>query len=143
MPLLPITYPLAEKPVKGRLIVRVAYADDNRWLLSKICGVRKGDLVWDKAANAWMAARKHHRILIAGLVKVYGFCHVIEHYSETEKCYQKCMEAKGTDCVCACQGSNHAGGLLYHGWVEIPIPHDAGPMFQRTSQTTRTFVVRA
>lgn len=138
-----VSYPLVEKPVKGRLIVRLAYADGNRSLLSGLCGNRKGDLIWDKAAKVWQVARTHHRALVAGLVKTFGVCYVIEHYSETETCYQKCIDAKGSDCVCACQGQNHQHGMLYHGWIEVPISHDAGPMYQRTSKTTRTFVVRA
>ena len=138
-----VGYPLVEKPVKGRLTVRLAYAPTNRLMLAKLCENRKADLIWDRPSKTWLVARKHHRNLVAGLVRAFGVCYVIEHYLETERCFASCVNATGHECVCSCQGRNHQGGNLYAGWTEIHIPHDAGPMYQRTSATTRTFVVKA
>lgn len=41
-----------------------------------------------------------------------------KHYSQTEKCDQRCRTAGGDDCTCTCEGKHH-GKAQHASWLEV------------------------
>jgi hypothetical protein len=73
---------------------------------------------WD--TSEWNIAFAHLDTVIAVLRKQYDRVEVHTHHSTTQKCNWNCQNAKGNDCVCACEGTRHKEGQPGSFYRELP-----------------------
>jgi hypothetical protein len=109
-------YPVIFRRRRGKLLVRLPYANDNMaWL--KEFGRTKPE--WDKKYKCWLLPRGWLDSLVFSMLHRYQGVYLIQPYNKLEKCAPACWNAQGFDCECSCGGVNHGAGQPGGNWLTI------------------------
>lgn len=111
--------PTIIRPVRGRLHV---------WLPFKASGIHNRE--WIKTGfgtgrnlrpelvspeNVWRVSRAHLEACVEAIADTCGAVDVFLQFSEAQGCDERCMKARGDECICSCLGTNHGGGIYGSG----------------------------
>lgn len=66
----------------------------------------------------WTIAREHLTVVAEVIALRDGAIDIEMHYSEAERCDWRCQNAKGSDCVCSCEGEHHGTGE-HAAWKQV------------------------
>lgn len=99
------------RPVMGEAIVQI---DGLNPLLQK--HYVPGRARWCIVRKAWLVPRSK-ALAVAEHLARFGDVEVFIDGHATQKCDTRCTQAKGSDCVCSCAGSNHRG--TRDGWMQV------------------------
>lgn len=106
--------PMIWRPIKGPLRVKLPYQGSHRGWLTGVLGRRPTHL----GDGVWQVPRTKFRILCRVAVERFGEVTVVADFKASARCDTRCAEAIGDECVCACLGENHGGGL-WSGWKQV------------------------
>lgn len=112
------TTPSVVRPPKGKLEVRLPYAEGNKgWLTT---GHRtRGDVKWHVQGKYWITPASWFFELARRLVQRHGAAYILQKHNEMEKCAPACWNAKGLDCNCSCMGERHGSGDPEGRWYVV------------------------
>lgn len=99
--------------------MRMPYAPGNRAWIREMCGeMTRPD--WDGVEKVWKISRPHLWYLADGMADRFGVVDIFIDSRPLSRCDLRCIEAKGDECECQCNGRNH-GGLVSHltTWTEV------------------------
>lgn len=110
--------PWIVRPVTGQIELKVPYSQGNRdWMKSGFGTGKRLVVAPVKATNSWSVSRAHFDLAAQKLAGRYGKVEIYMQFSISQRCNSSCMGAKADECVCACLGTNHRGGLApTRGW---------------------------
>jgi hypothetical protein len=77
---------------------------------------------WDRGARAFRVARTHLVHLSITMAEEYGQVTVTQEFNQQDKCTVSCRNANPRSlgqCVCICEGTQHAGGGSLTHWKEV------------------------
>lgn len=131
---------LADK--SERLYVRLPWAGSpgagyNK--LKELMDVDRLVVDYDRAAGAFRVARNHLVHLSIAMAEEYGTVTVAQEFKQQDKCTVSCQNADPRSlgqCVCICEGTQHAGGGGVAYWIEVGRELLIGPT--EIVRTTRT-----
>lgn len=66
----------------------------------------------------WTISREHLTAVAESIAIRDGQVEIEMHYSQTEKCDERCQKATGDDCTCSCEGVHHGKGQ-HASWLEV------------------------
>lgn len=108
-----------------RLYVRMPWAGSagaGYAKLKDLLDVDRLDAPWDRDARAFRVARTHLVSLAINMAEEYGTVTVAQEFKQQDKCTVSCQNADPRSlgqCVCICEGTQHAGGGAVAYWVEV------------------------
>lgn len=99
--------------------MRMPYAPGNRQWIKRVLGARKQP-DWNKTEQVWEISRPHLMKLAEAMAQRFGEVDIFIDSRPLNRCDVRCVEAKGDECECQCNGRNH-GGLVTstEHWVEV------------------------
>ena len=102
------TEPLLFRPHKGDCELYLPFDPSNRRNLKKFIGKRSG-LIFNKQRQTWSFKRAHFSEVLRMINQNYPLGTVIVDVVMRDRCDERCIKAKGTECNCGCGGANHGG----------------------------------
>lgn len=101
------------KPTEGEVEVRLPFTKEAKKSLE--FGIREGarkktSVRFVEEVDAWVIPRSKFHAAVSYLVRMHGEATVYLAFLPDQGCNAACMEAEKDECVCGCQGVNHAGG---------------------------------
>lgn len=69
-------------------------------------------------AGYWTISREHLTEVAEAIAIRDERVEIEMHYSQSEKCDQRCRGAQGNDCTCSCEGRYH-GKAQHASWLEV------------------------
>ncbi|MGY4478629.1 hypothetical protein [Bradyrhizobium sp. USDA 3364] len=103
----PVLVKLAEsgKP----LLLRLPFDPGNRAWIEQ-AGRASWRLRWDKERRHWETPRAWFEALAMHVIRRHGRLWVFQEVKDPHACDDRCMNARGLECVCGCGGKNHGLG---------------------------------
>lgn len=100
--------PVVFRPKEGELAVKLPYHEDNRiWLKGN--GRRRPK--WHPKGKYWTVPASWYQRILQQSLDRFGAAYTIRPGRKITKCAPACMNAKGPDCECSCEGQNHGKGV--------------------------------
>lgn len=109
------------RPVEGRLVIKMPFADDNRQWLKNVLGSRIRP-EWNGETKRWEIARAHFGPVIEALANRLGKIDVYMDFRQVERCDTRCRKARSRECTCSCLGEHHGQGVTF-GWKVVSDNH--------------------
>lgn len=117
------------RPIFGRIQVRglrAPHGDEptNKSMFKSAAGAAirptwvEADIGQPGWAGHWTISRQHLTDVAESIAIRDGRVEIEMHYSQTQKCDQRCRKAKGDDCTCSCEGKHH-GKAQHASWLEV------------------------
>lgn len=113
---------VSRSPVHPGIELRMPYHPRNRQALRTALGPHVR-IHWDGDHRCWRLAERHMFTLINGFLEagqpVRVEVTVRGEAAGAERCDERCRDARGDECVCACGGRWHGAGRWPDHWAHI------------------------
>jgi len=112
--------PEVRRPAEGRMQIATPWRPGgSRVVIKAACGARNRP-EWDGRRKCWLVPRRYLLPVIEALQAMYGQVRVVTCHRDADRCDIRCLQARGTECVCSCGGRNHGGLNSYTaGWRPV------------------------